>query len=1070
MSGFRPMRNGRESSSSSSQSAAAAAAAAAAAEDEIPTIVLQEQMESMLVDMTAAEFRVRELREELDTFESHPIFSSMMLAWFLSFNLSEYNHNRIEDLKRDALKAWQPVLNSFMEGAASDNLTEIDVRLFESIIQDIISHADMIAGSNESPENLILNLKRIAHTELDHARRSLEQNRIAFQECQITLQARGVVPAAVLEMQRSMEEDTRREQEAKRAQEQRQREIVAERQNALVAERQRERQRQQEEEEERLRREQEREEMQKRDREREEKQRRDRERELERQRRERAEEEIRHKALAAARDKVARPASSNTPSSTHAAGHMVGRPKATSVSVPGYDPNFQKRMHAESPAVYALNISEEETVIGDSPVQAEHLAPYDDGEVPSTPLLRRNRPVKVPEPAVPGGAGMVSTSGVDSKVTPNNQYGYPNNNRTMPQHQHHADSSGQYVNHAANQAGYQGQGPEMQMQMQMPMPLPYEYNGHTNNQPQDMSYANKQTHPAQNVSDANPALYPPQIISEDELNNRMALEQLEQIKKRNDEILRDIQEQQRIHAITIQNLEMQGTLHDGGQDTLHAQGQFQPQTPYMSAQGYPPPPQHVQQHHHGHQQGYQGYQGDFVADQSGVTYNNGGAMNGQGQEAGHQGDMYNNYQHYQGYNHGNMNPNNSNWNAQQQQQQQQQQHSGYIQQLQQQQQQYPASLTPAQLQQLQQQQQYQQQLQMEPEGSLKNGYTGDHRLRRVQSVSYSTSPFGHEYDFGPVEAKVGAGVVRMQQPVQQPVQQPEPAKEQSPPTTQVHEHENDASSANVLPQIRAKPANLANRRAPHVILSEAEQEAAAKALKEMQEEEEAEEGVAATEVSEETVVEREIPLPVKDKVLVAIRQSSRPQPTEVATYEVGHAEEAQEVENQGQQRGSSQEEKQRRGVDEEDDEEETLHRRVRRMHVSPKPVMYTPKPTPQPAPPTSQERKERLVTPTQSQVETPVVAPRRSPRPSPRPAPRPVGGMVRSSQEPLSVGVSGHRAGNSESSEGEKMTPMTPTEPSVDTKRMSLHRSPSSPPVVPKKPLALRSPRRNDSQDDNVVA
>lgn len=318
------MRNEREPSSSQS------AAAAAASEDEIPTVVLQEQMESMLVDMTAAEFRVRELREELDTFESHPIFSSMMLAWFLSFNLSEYNSNRIEDLKRDALKAWQPVLNSFMEGGASDNLTEIDVKLFESIIQDIISHADMIAGSNESPEDLILNLKRIAHTELDNARRSLEQNRVAFQECQITLQARGVVPAAVLEMQRSMEEDTRREQEVKRAKEQRQREVVAERQKALVAERQRERQRMLEEEEEKLRWDREREERQRWDREREEKQRRDRERELERLQRERDEEEIRLKALAAARNKIARPASSNMPSSTHAASHTLGRPKATS--------------------------------------------------------------------------------------------------------------------------------------------------------------------------------------------------------------------------------------------------------------------------------------------------------------------------------------------------------------------------------------------------------------------------------------------------------------------------------------------------------------------------------------------------------------------------------------------------------------------------------------------------------------------------------------------------------------------------------------------------------------------
>ena len=243
----------------------------------------------------------------------------MMLAWFLSFNLSEYSINRLDDLKRDALKAWQPVLSSFMEGAASDNLTEIDVRLFESIIQDIISHADMIAGSTETPENLILNLKNIAHTELENARRGLLQNRNALQECQITLQLRGVVPIAVLEMQRSMEQEQKREQEAKRAKEQRQKEIAAERQKELAEERLRERHRKLEEEA-----------KQRRDREREEKQRRDHELEEQRKRRERDEEEFRRKALADAKIKVASIPSTTTPSANQSASHMSGRPKSSS--------------------------------------------------------------------------------------------------------------------------------------------------------------------------------------------------------------------------------------------------------------------------------------------------------------------------------------------------------------------------------------------------------------------------------------------------------------------------------------------------------------------------------------------------------------------------------------------------------------------------------------------------------------------------------------------------------------------------------------------------------------------
>ncbi|KAF9928495.1 hypothetical protein FBU30_002344 [Linnemannia zychae] len=1113
----RPMRNNRESSSSSSNSAGVAVS-----EDDIPTVVLQEQLETMLIDIATAESRVRELREELDTFESHPIFSSMMLAWFLSFNLSDYSLSRIEDLKRDALKAWQPVLNSFMQDGSSDNITEIDARLFDSIIQDVISHADMIAGSTETPENLILSLKRIAHNELDNARRSLEQNRIAFQECQITLQARGAVPTAVLEMQRSIEEEQRKAQEAKRANEQRQREIVAERQRVQAAERLRF------QEEQRKREEEEKEKKARRDREREERQKRELE---ERQRKERGrqEEEIRLKALAAARNKVAtRPPNTTGPSTNHAASHAAGRPKAATVSVPGsypvYETNFSQRMHADSPAAYSLNISEEQTVVDDSSSEAGHLDPYnrynssgrpgqlgvyspiphaqslDDGEIPSTPLLRRNRPLKMPEPAVPG---IVPKSPVDSTTIPCNQYGYPTNS-TVPQHQLQPDPPGQYTNQIAHSSTYQNQGaniqttgPEIQMQIPMPMPMPYvsdfsrtEYPGDRGltSQAQDMQHIN---HSAPHVPESLPTLYPPQIISEDELKNRLALEQLEQIKQRNDEILRDIQEQQRIHAITIKNLELQGhhqqqqpsqhgyqpyshpgVVHDGSQEGMHAQNKFQGQTSFMSNQGYP---QHAQ-HQHGHQHGYAGYQGEYVTDSSAANFI-GPAMNGQ--ESTHQGDMYN-YQHYQGYNHGNMTSNASNWNPQLQQysgfihqQQQQYQHQHQHQQHQQQQQQqpyqYPSSLTPAQIQLLQQQQQYQQQLQMSPEESPNNGYA-DHRLSRVQSVSYSTSPYGNEYDFGPVEIKVG-GIVRLQQPIeQQPTEQhPEqPMKKQSPLVTP--DQENNANSADVLPQIRAKPPNLANRRAPQVILSEEQQAAAAKALREMNEEEHEMEAAANIAASEETVTERGMgqQQPIQDQPL--LRPSPRPKVSDDAIHRVENVEMSQSTPTRDPPKPEGQETIQYRIEDEDgEDEEETLQRRVRRMQVTAKPV-YTPKPTPIPVPPSSHERKKaQLLTP--AQQDPPVPAPRPSPRPSLRPAPRPTGGMTRASQEPLTINNNSLSSVSFETRSVENETrSLTPTEPSVDTNRLSLHRSPSSPPAVPKKPVALRSPRRNNSEDDRVEA
>lgn len=180
----------------------------------------------MLIEYATTESRVRELVEELDTIQSHPVFSSMILAWFLSFNPGDYSIHRLDDLKRDALNAWTPVLASFLDsGNDGVGSTTVEAQLFDSIVQDVISHANIIAGSTLPPEELIQNLIHVAQNELENTRKTLADKSNDLQDLQLKLQSRGaVLPSSVLEMQRQMEQEQQQVQEAKRAKEQRQRE------------------------------------------------------------------------------------------------------------------------------------------------------------------------------------------------------------------------------------------------------------------------------------------------------------------------------------------------------------------------------------------------------------------------------------------------------------------------------------------------------------------------------------------------------------------------------------------------------------------------------------------------------------------------------------------------------------------------------------------------------------------------------------------------------------------------------------------------------------------------------
>ncbi|KAF9179006.1 hypothetical protein BGZ51_007254 [Haplosporangium sp. Z 767] len=1077
-----------------------AAAVADAAEDEIPTIVLQEQMEAILIAIATTEPRVRELREELDTFESHPIFSSMMLAWFLSFNPGDYSIHRLEDLKKDALKAWEPVLAAFLQDShnGSDqgqNLTEIEVRLFESIIQDVISHANMIAGSTLAPEQLIQNLIQVAHSELDKARRTLEENRNAFQECQLTLQARGVIPTTVLEIQRQIEADQQKEQEAKRAKEQRQKEIVAQKRREY------ERKKELEEKERREREEKERREReQKEQREREQKELRLKEerrlQELENQKKQEAlrkkQEELRQQ-----RDiKPVRPVSAVMSSAHHASNHPPGRPSTAPSSVPSslppYSAHFAKRVHAESPEAFAVSFSEQETVLTDQDPQDAHdshnSARFDheqdhprtipgsypiksmidaEEEVdPATPLLRRQRIL----PNLPEEPADITASSM------------PNESTTT----HYGPYS---PAHTPNLA------PAILLPTQMPIPYIPERDRKEYGLNRSHSYVAGKTPELPRVMPEPRPLYPPQIITEQDLQShlmRERLEQLEQLKKENEEMEREIiqtQEQQRLQALALQNIEMQPAVVSQGygpyshmsQDEYHGHGQ-QMQNHFPGHQLYPPYTQRhnvQQQQQQQSLQGYPVYHTEYGHEPSASAYV--GPMTSGSDSTMNHGEQYN-YQQYGGYSNHTMAANASNWGPQQQ-----QQHAGYMhnqyQQHQQHQQQYQYStpLLPAHQQQLyhqqqqQQQQQQQFQQQLSPGHQSHNGYV-DPRIQGMQAnVTYSISPHSSEYDFTTIVSEAPAIVAASEGAV----------------STEGPLQENDARSPEVLPQIRANPVKTPVRRGPQAILSEEQQEAAARALKAMDQDPEEDE-VHETEV-EKQCTSKKVSLHIIESAVDATQhqQQSQNEEPNVETESPVDAEHDSGTEPSPVRptKPSSDpiEDKVRVQVEEEEEEEEeeeVLQRTVRRMHIVP---ALTPASRPESG--SSPSSKKSLVplptitSPSETrarQVFAPFPNQRPPPRAAPRPAPRPISTlMTKPSLEPLSVrkrcsSVSKPDIGSNTPPEPESPVQLTTTSKpkgsQPDAKqRGALHRAPSLPPAVPKKPLALRSPLSPSSTDKQVV-
>ncbi|KAG0045033.1 hypothetical protein BGZ83_009721 [Gryganskiella cystojenkinii] len=1055
-------------------------------EDEIPTVVLKEQMESMSIEIATAEHRVRELREELDTFESHTEFSTMMLAWFYSFNPGEYTVARLEDLKRDALKAWQPVLSSFKEstGGTGGTLTEIDVQLFESIIQDVISHANLIVGSTLPPEDLIENIKQVARTELQSARKRLDDNRNAFQECQIILQQRGVVPASVLEMQRQIEEEQRQAQEARRAKEQRQREIEEQRQLEIqLKKRQQEEKEMREREEEDLKRQQQlllkQQQLDHENRERQERQ----------EKLRKQQEEMRQKIDAASRP--ARPSAS--------AGHVVGgRQKSSSVAVPNSLPAYTSQFvtHAEAPAALGMTFTEEETVLTDYSHQGRPVSTYanqhsnsssisgayltsahsrldperEEEEVPSTPLIRRQRPLaNVPEPSMSAvtppehGIGMApSVPSYGFRIPVPGDGPYPPNNQSYP------------PSHGINTSAASVQPPTR-------MPTPYGFNIN-----QELPHTMPEVphpHPGGGVG-----LYPPQIIPDQDLDGRLAREKLEQLKKQNEEMERGLYESHRLHDLAVKNMELQGVYppytHPGGpvNDHLNHNQQYPgASSPYSQYAGYPPP-QHLQQQQQHQQPGYPGYQGDVAQNAYNTSpYNNSNNSNNAQDQTYAQGDGYNNYAPYGQYNNNHTAP----WQHQsyptvqqpvyppvaiQNQHQQGQYHHHQQQQQEQLHQHQHQGSSPG--------QQFQQPQQQQHPGQQHDGYVDPrvHSAQAQSTVVYSMSPYGAQYDLGQVP-------------------QPISPTSQTPSSSQV---ENDASSAQVLPQIRANPPKPPPfRRAPQAILVQEDQQSQQQQLQE--EEENVSESMKAMKLSStpenshgrksgRTTPSPGCATPTSDDT-VQHKSSKNGFPRPPAASNESQPETRSRREEQQQHHQAVQEDE----WDEEDEEEEEeLLRRPRATHAALKPA---PRPAPRPvstieqsSSPTSNNNAEAshdpVVAPViqlrpvsrvnNNQVFNPFPNQRAGPRPSPRPAPRPIGGMVKPSQESLSGSTPVEQDQQSDSNSlkahsrpGSTDGNTTPphqtslsTGPTVETKRLSiLSRSPSIPPVVPKKPVALRSPR-----------
>ncbi|KAG0039695.1 hypothetical protein BGZ82_007137 [Podila clonocystis] len=998
-----PPRQQHASASSSNRQASSSQAT----DDEIPTIVLQEQMETMLIEYATTESRVRELVEELDTIQSHPVFSSMILAWFLSFNPGDYSIHRLDDLKRDALNAWTPVLASFLDNSNSDGVgsTTVEARLFDSIVQDVISHANIIAGSTLPPEELIQNLIHVAQTELENTRKTLVDKSNDLQDLQLKLQSRGaVLPSSVLEMQRQMEQEQQQVQEAKRAKEQRQREEAEQKRKKEMEERQKRQLKKQQEQRERERQLQEEENR----------------RNEEALRKQRQEEAMRRQELSS------RPGgslgSAVQMASHQGQGHLSGRPKAASVSAGNTLPS------------YGMHITEEETVMSDiaprpqvgavNPISYIPATSYTPGrvevdhgeEVPSTPLIRRSRPL----PALPEVEQAENTAMLNVH---HNHHG----------HHHHYQPVPTPV--------LQPMTIPVPGQVKMPMPQPFvsdyghqEYNSHNHIHGQNFRHDHHQP--------VEPAMYPPQIISEQDLQERLAKEQLEQIKKRNEAMERELLKNQEVHALAMKTMELQGSTlpqvynvhsaqihpgpgmhgHDLSPEAFHDQSlaHNHAQSPnnypphshshsyqqYTNNQGYPQQ-QFGQNQQQGfqqqsfqqQQQGYQGYNGEYVQDTNGAYSGATGIMNGQ-DASYHQGGNDNYGYQYSSYSNNTM----GNWSHSQQQQ--------FMHQHQQQQQHQQQHVYPSPPNHVHQQQQQQQQLQHD-------GYI-DRRLQRVRSVvTYSTSPHGREYDFGPVEGE--------------PSSTSSPTSEVSSTSTPNQGEE----PVEILPQIRANPIKVHNRRAPQAILTEEQKEAAANALSEMNREEE-DEPEQAEQPEDQNPEAEETSEPVE------------PTPQAVKCVEEQGKEVEAESPHEAQtppQEEPSLEQQRADEDDEEEEEEEVLHRSVRKLVVS-----SSPNPVRAPSPGGQRTNP----------VFSPFPNPRPAPRPAPRPVPRPISVLVKPSVESLKASSPSPVPEHAEveytnSPTRSSQASPVPSTSSQESKRLS--RTPSLPPVVPKKPLALRSSR-----------
>ncbi|KAF9897299.1 hypothetical protein BX616_005845, partial [Lobosporangium transversale] len=828
--------------------------------------------------------------------------------------------------------------------------------------------------------------------------------------------------------------------------------------------------------------------------------------------------------------------------------------------------------HTEPPMPFGISFAEEEIVVADQEPGATELGTstetldsnylgkpvgyppaVDDQEVPSTPLLRRPRPYAI----TPG------ENTVRMAVAPE-RFQYASHAHTdAPQHSEvqHLDHPTPYPPMPAPMVG-QGLDP-----VHMPMPRPYipDYNQHEYGSDQGHSQSAGQARELPR-SMPKPELYPPQIITDQELNDRLRLEQL---KKENEEMGRELlrgQERNRRHTMIIQNLELQGqgysqfsslgpplATHGNTSDeyqhfqsqypghpeyTAYAHQQQQQQQQQQQHQeqhqeqqkiGFIPQfqHQHHQQqpgfpHHPSNQQLYQSYCSGYASDPNAPSFK-GSVINGGQDQPLDQADYYT-FQSYGGYSNQITSGAIANW----------QQQPGFVYQ---QQHPYHPSLSPA-----QQQQQYVLSLQQQQQQSptyQHDGYVDGGPHQTHAHVAHTTSSYVNEDNFVPTispsislptttaaiaaspitpAATIATATMQLISTIPTPTSHDEPLPKISAKLTPTSPdkplpkiptksasasldeplRENDASSADVLPQIRANPIKVPIRRAPHAILTEEQLKLAAAAA-----------AAEVNEAEEQTVPAQDPPSTSTSTSTPALKVAAETpeQPSEDPVKEheaptnhggdigTGPTKWNQEQHHKAQQGATGY------NKEDEEDEEETLQRSVGKIRITPRstPIRTIPALIPKPnqaassatassldSTATSVPSPSRSPAPTLSsnqqsvkrisQVFAPFPGQRPAPRVTPRPAPRPaIGGMAKASQGSLSVADqtvldTTSSNGNSQTdSQGSDSHPPEPPSSSPPVQNTLLARSPSSPtssyssgssrPAVPKKPLALRSPR-----------